>query len=240
MKYIILFLMTLMFSSPADAGWLDSIKNFFRKESQETVSTTQTLDTTLSIVDALEKAVAGDVKAQFLLGEVYRLGSEEHGIAKDAAEAVKWYQLAAEQGDASSQYHLAFMFYDGEGVDLNYDEAFKWFHKSAEQEFAAAQYNVATMYKMGKGVEADDAKAVEWLKKAAENGNQMAQLGLGTVYESGILVEKDYVKSYMWLSLAAMQGFDVAEQFRDFMAGQLTPEQISEAEKLIKERQLKR
>ena len=37
-------------------------------------------------------------------------------IVKDDAEAVKWHRLAAEQGNASAQYPLAFMYDNGKGV----------------------------------------------------------------------------------------------------------------------------
>ena len=38
------------------------------------------------------------------------------GVLKDAAEAVRWYRMAAEQGDASAQNNLGVMYDTGEGV----------------------------------------------------------------------------------------------------------------------------
>lgn len=38
-----------------------------------------------------------------MLGGMYRIG---HGVAKDGAEALKWYRAAAEQGDRESQEAL--------------------------------------------------------------------------------------------------------------------------------------
>ena len=43
-----------------------------------------------------KKAEAGDSTAQYNLGQMYRTG---RGVPKDFAEAVKWYRLAAEQGN---------------------------------------------------------------------------------------------------------------------------------------------
>ena len=48
-------------------------------------------------------------------------------------EAVKWYRLAAEQGDAAAQYNLGFAYYNGEGVEQDYAEAVKWWQMAAEQ-----------------------------------------------------------------------------------------------------------
>jgi len=38
------------------------------------------------------------------------------GVPQDYAEAVKWYRIAAEQGDAEAQAMLGIMYLNGEGV----------------------------------------------------------------------------------------------------------------------------
>ena len=38
----------------------------------------------------------------------------------DYAEAKKWFQKAADQGDADSQYNLGSLYYDGHGVTQDY------------------------------------------------------------------------------------------------------------------------
>ena len=38
------------------------------------------------------------------------------GVAQDAAEAVRWFRLAAEQGDALAQFDLVVMYATGGGV----------------------------------------------------------------------------------------------------------------------------
>ena len=43
-------------------------------------------------------AEAGDAEAQIYLGSMYALGT---GVPQDYKEALKWYRLAAEQGDLS-------------------------------------------------------------------------------------------------------------------------------------------
>ena len=52
-------------------------------------------------------------------------------MPKNAAEAVKWYRKAAEQGDAEAQYNLGVMYDKGEGVPKNNVEAYKWFNLAA-------------------------------------------------------------------------------------------------------------
>ena len=52
-----------------------------------------------SFAETKAKAEAGDADAQYNLGLMYVLGE---GVEQDFKEAVKWYQKAADQGDADS------------------------------------------------------------------------------------------------------------------------------------------
>lgn len=54
-----------------------------------------------------------DAAAQYNLGLAYHKGL---GVPQDYEEAVKWYRLAAEQGNADAQLSLGFMYDEGLGV----------------------------------------------------------------------------------------------------------------------------
>jgi hypothetical protein len=64
------------------------------------------------------------------------------GVPQDCKEAVKWYRLSAEQGDASAQCSLGEMHYGGEGVPQDYAEAIRLWKLAAEQGDEEAQYNL--------------------------------------------------------------------------------------------------
>lgn len=81
---------------------------------------------------------------------------------------------AAEQGDASAQYNLGGMYYDGKGVPQDYKQAITWFRKAAEQGDASAQYNLGHMYHGGRGVPQDYKQAYAWASTAAANGEKNA------------------------------------------------------------------
>ena len=68
------------------------------------------------------------------------------GVLKDEAEAVRWYRLAAEQGDAAAQFNLGLMYANGEGVLKDEAEAVRWYRKAVEQGYAGAQLNLGVMY----------------------------------------------------------------------------------------------
>ena len=93
---------------------------------------------------------------------------EGDGIAADAAQAAKWYRLAAEQGDENAQYNLGVMYENGKGVDRDLAEAVKWWRKAARQGYADAQYNLGAMYYNGRGVAKDYVRAYLWKSLAAD------------------------------------------------------------------------
>jgi hypothetical protein len=52
-------------------------------------------------------------------------------VPQDAVQAVKWFRLAADQGDARAQLNLGIMYDNGQGVPKDYVEAHKWFNLAA-------------------------------------------------------------------------------------------------------------
>jgi TPR repeat protein len=95
---------------------------------------------------------------------MYRHGQ---GVPQDYAEAVKWYRLAAEQGNASAQSNLGVMYRLGRGVPQDNAEAVKWYRRAAEQGNAKAQSNLGVMYGLGQGVPQDYVQAHLWFNLAA-------------------------------------------------------------------------
>ena len=54
-----------------------------------------------------------------------------NGVPQDDAEAVKWYRLAAEQGDARAQNNLGVSYEFGEGVPQDDVTAHMWWNLAA-------------------------------------------------------------------------------------------------------------
>ena len=61
------------------------------------------------------------------------------GVQQNDKTAVKWFRLAAEQGNAMAQFNLGMMYVSGQGVPQDYKTAVKWFRLAAEQGNALAQ-----------------------------------------------------------------------------------------------------
>ena len=157
------------------------------------------------------------------------------GVPLDNKTAVKWYTLAAEQGDAVAQNNLGTMYYQGKGVSQDDKTAVKWWRLAAEQGHARAQYNLGVMYDNGQGVPQDYKTAVKWYRLAAEQGNAFAQSNLGVMYAQGTGVIQDNVYAHMWGNLGASNGNENGGKLRDFVAKEMTPADISTALELARE-----
>ena len=144
------------------------------------------------------------------------------GVVRDYVEAVKWYRLAAQQGDVSAQFNVGVMYGMGQGVVRDYAEAAKWTRLAAEQGNASAQYNLGVTYNNGQGVLQDYAEAVKWYRLAAQQDHASAQNNLGFMYHS-------------WYNLSAAKGTATAAENRDGVANRMTPQQIADAKKLARD-----
>ena len=120
-------------------------------------------------------------------------------------------------------------------AEKDYATALKLWRPLAMKGDTSAQVNLAMMYYQGKGVKRDYKEAVKWHRKAAEQGNTLAQFNLGFMYGDGLGVTQDYVLAHMWYNLAAGNGDKSGTNNRDIVASRMTPTQIAEAQKMVKE-----
>lgn len=186
------------------------------------------------------KANQGDTNAQFQLGAAYDQG---RGINKNQIEAATWYRKAAELGHPAAQNSLGSMHQFGEGVPQDNVEAVKWFQKAADQGYGEAYTNLGYMYDVGLGVKQDQQKAVSLYLNGVEKGSLNAMLNVGVSYWKGEGVAKDIVQAYKWLDLArfyTQSSPNMQLKYRvrgalDEVKKEISKEQISKAEQLIKE-----
>ena len=72
-------------------------------------------------------------------------------MPQDDKAALKWYRLAAKQGDANAQSSLGVMYATGQGVAQDDQEAVRLFRLSAEQGNPSGQCNLRNMIEKGRG-----------------------------------------------------------------------------------------
>lgn len=73
--------------------------------------------------EVIKSANEGDAVAQYNLAVMYNKGV---GVDQSDAEALKWYNLAAEQNHAMAQYNIGMLYYFGKSVPQDYVTAYKW------------------------------------------------------------------------------------------------------------------
>ena len=94
-------------------------------------------------------ADAGNIAAQNNVGRMYYDGK---GVPENDAEAVKWFQLAAEKGHPMAQFNLGAAYEYGSGVPQDIEQALRWYRQAAQQGQPEAQVNLGRMYDEGLGV----------------------------------------------------------------------------------------
>lgn len=106
-------------------------------------------------------------------------------------DSVKYFRLAADQGNKDGQYGLGVMYRDGEGVKRDYIEARKWFTLAGDQGQEDAIRVMAMSYMKGR-MDLDEAaqqspEALAWIKRAADLNYLPALDALGAAYRAGQL-----------------------------------------------------
>lgn len=146
-------------------------------------------------------------EAQSLQDKGYSLDS-----AGNYAEAMKYYQKAADLGNLWAQNNIGVLYEYGNGIKQNYAEAFKWYQKAADKGLALAQRNLGSLYENGTGVKLNYTAAIKWYQKAADQGDDVAQYNLGSLYQGRYAdanqpgLPANYTEAMNWFRKAAAQG----------------------------------
>ena len=151
----------------------------------------------------IKSAELGYCPSQEKLGLIYMkglLGEGEH-----PSESFNWFYKAAEQGSAYAQNNVGFNYWEGYGINVDYNLAFEWFSRAAKQNYPAAINNLAICYENGEGTDVDLNKAVFLYEKSAKMGYVLAQKNLALCYMEGVGVEPDPNKVFLWTLKAAKQ-----------------------------------
>jgi TPR repeat protein len=130
--------------------------------------------------------------------ENYEKAIQLHGKAAPA-EVFSLFARSAEAGNPISQYNVAMMYANGEGVFVDYQQAGYWFRKSADQRFAPAQFRLGEMHLFGiGGLDRNPDRAASLFRAAAEKGDSDAQMNLAMLIGSPGNERYDPAKALYW------------------------------------------
>ena len=72
-------------------------------------------------------------------------------------------------------------------------------------------------------------------ERAAVAGRVEAQYELGLLYSTGQGAARDYVAAHMWLNIASVRGNAAARRLRAELAGDMSRDEIAEAQRRARE-----
>ena len=161
----------------------------------------------------------------------FTLGVYRHTIREAFVETASTVGLASPSRDAAAEAEVAFQ-------KGNYAKALKLARPLADTGHPRAEAVLGFAYYRGRGAPHDDAEAAKWLLRAAEKGDAQAQYNLGLAYAHGEGVAQNVVAAHMWFNVAAarfpatdMRNRAAAVKNRDTVAGEMSAEQLAEAQK---------
>jgi len=109
-----------------------------------------------------------------VLSADYQRGTDA-ALKGDYATALSEWEPLAEQGNATPQFQLGWLYEKGYGVILDYKIAGSWYQRAAEQGYAYAQSALGRMYRDGYGVPKNTQKAYMWFSIAAQSWDPNAK-----------------------------------------------------------------
>lgn len=83
----------------------------------------------------LKAATAGDMMAQYYIGQMHQHGDH---CKKSMKEAFRWWKFAAEQGQEVAQFNVALMLLNGDGAVQDLEQGLEWLKKSASANYPQA------------------------------------------------------------------------------------------------------
>lgn len=139
--------------------------------------------------------------------------ADESEAIKWVNEANKWFQKAADKGNADGEYRTGYQCFNA--IPHQYEEALMWFRKAADQGNVEAEYEIGEYYIDGFGwdrsIPVNYGEAINWFQKAADQGNPDAEYELGFYYEQGYGVPENHEEAVKWYRKSADQGNAEAE-----------------------------
>jgi TPR repeat protein len=131
--------------------------------------------------ELVKQALDGNPIKQNTIGHMYATGER---VTKNIDEAVKWYKLAANQGQQNAQVSLGWYYMNGfENLPthlIDYKEAKYWNELGAKNGCAEGYNNLGWIYENGLGVSKNYKKAAQYYQKAVtesiKNGVELKRI----------------------------------------------------------------
>lgn len=149
-----------------------------------------------------QKAKDGNVQSMYDLGQEYYSGI---GRIQNQAQALVWFERAANKNHIESMYRTAQMYEKGISTPVNLRIAFNYYLEAAEKGHFASQLIVAQKFEKGEGVMKSDSRAYLWYRICAEREEVLACRKMGDYFRDGRVVTKDHSTAKYWYEKAILK-----------------------------------
>ncbi len=162
----------LWYETAAEKGSIVALNNLASIYAYRSMKVVQRdFDKALSYYE--QAAALGDKEAAMHINNLaVDLLKGDNGVKKDEAEAVKWFEKAAELGNDLSMRTLGILYsnsaYEGI-VEQDLTTAVEWFEKAANAGNVDSMERLATIYAASGSNDADYQKAFDWYTKAVDS-----------------------------------------------------------------------
>lgn len=157
------------------------------------------------------QADAGLATAQFAIGCCYAQGKF---VEKSLAEAIKYFQMAVDQGLREAFLILGDTYKAHGSIELAqqcYKGAFEYYKELADHGNAVAQATLGTFYERGIGTAVNLKEAFHFYELSAKQNNSQGLYLVGRCYEEGKGTEASLDEALRYYKLAAGQGYPLAK-----------------------------
>ncbi len=140
--------------------------------------------------------------AQFILGKMYEC---VYGVVKDTKEAMRYYNLSANQNNSYAQNKLGEIYWYGNlGVKEDLLQAFNWHKLSADEGNLNGMLNLAYDY-LYYPEKKDYVEALRLAKLLVEAEDSDGQNLMGYIHDNALGVKQDSTEALKWYKLSADQ-----------------------------------
>ncbi len=147
--------------------------------------------------------------------------------------ALRWFQIAANEGDVLSKFEVAHALMNSENPD---DQTlfFRYASDAAHAGIPEGQALLATAFHEGTGTSRSPVDAFRWYLAAAVQQHAGAAAMLGVAYDVGAGTPENKVQAAKWILRAAALQSEIATAYWPRLARELSPDQIEMAKDLAK------
>jgi TPR repeat protein len=169
------------------------------------------------------------------MGKNYEFG---WATAPDAAQAVAWYEKAADHGDPEAQWRLGMAYVLGRlGKTQDYGKARGYFEGAAASGYARAMTDLGSMFASGEGMPRDSAKAKTLYEQAVAGGDERAFRELAVIYAQGEGVPVDLVAARVFYLKGLQAGMADDPQVKQLIEARMTSEQLEASQRQFEQAQ---